>query len=333
LEQGLASAFDWLIGLVMGTIENKIVETLEAQIPQQVVPLVNDLLGAFTSFERVFVLPAFRTGGNSATLNLSVALQNAVFAETGVHLSLEVGSSSQNELQVVVPGTLANASCEDTSTPPGEKLPKTSVVEAYLDVDLSNQLLYGLWSAGYTHTTVTDDTLGDMTESYGLSDPQITIEPMLPPVLTTCTDLGDAELQLGDVRVIAEFQTSLGPLTLDLFASATVGADLKVYPIPDAPDALGVEAVNPGIVVLDLQSVDGTLAFSDEVIELLLASVVSETLAGDLLSGLVGAFPLPAVPVGGYVPGLAPDTVMAFDPKTLEGGGAHLLIGGDLMTD
>jgi hypothetical protein len=263
-----------------------------------------------------------------------VALADATFTQSGVHLSLRVGSSSEDELEVELPGTLANASCEATPTAPTDKLPKTSVTEAYLDVDLANQLLSGLWSTGYIHTTITEDTLGDTTEAYGLSNPEITIAPMLPPVLTTCTDLGDAELQLGDIHVVAEFDSAVGPLVLDLYASATVGADLTVYQIPDAPDALGIEAVNTGTIVLDVQSIQGDLTlFSDEAMELLLGSILSDVLAGDLLVGLVGAFPLPSVPVGAYVPGLAPDAELVFDPHTLEGVGAHLILGGDLATD
>ena len=152
--------------------------------------------------------------------------------------------------------------------------------------------------------------------------------------ITTCTDLGDAELQMGDVHVVAEFQSALGPLVLDLYASGTVGAELTIYDVPDAPDALGIEAVNTGKVVLDLQSFEGDLTlFSYEAIELLLASILSDVLAGDLLVGLVGAFPLPSVTIGGYVPGLAEDATLFFDPHTLNGVGAHRLLGGDLSTE
>ena len=36
-----------------------------------------------------------------------------------------------------------------------EKLTKTSIVEALIDVDLVNQVLRGLWTSGYTHLTLT----------------------------------------------------------------------------------------------------------------------------------------------------------------------------------
>lgn len=334
LEEGLASVFNFMMPLVIGTIEDTIIETLQTQMQDNIVPLVNDLLADFTAFERVFVIPAFRTGGNNATINLQVGLADADFTEAGVHLSLTVGSSADKELDIQVPGTLANANCEDVPTPPLNKLPKNSVTEAYLDVDLSNQILHGLWASGYINTTITEDTLGDTTETYGLSDPQITLTPLLPPIISTCTDLGDAEIQMGDVHVLAEFDSAVGPLVLDIYASGVVGAELTIYDVPDAPDALGIESVNTGIVALDLQSFEGDLTlFSYEAIELLLSSILSDVLAGDLLVGLVGAFPLPTVPVGGYVPGLPEDATLSFDPHTLNGVGAHLILGGNLATE
>ena len=75
------------------------------------------------------------------------------------------------------------------------------------------------------------------------------------------------------------------------------------------------------------------MAFSDEVIELLLAALVSDVIAGDLLTGLIGAFPLPTVTIGSYVPGLDPDAVLSFDPKSIEGVGAHLILGGELTAE
>ncbi|MGB0590093.1 MAG: hypothetical protein ACPGU1_10480 [Myxococcota bacterium] len=333
IEDGLASLVDFLMPLVKGTIEDAIISAIEVQVQDSILPLVNGLLSEFTSFERIFAIPPLQAGGNSATLNLKVALDDATFSEAGVHLSLKVGSSSDDEIDVEVPGTLADAHCEEAPQTGLEKLPKSSAAEAYLDVDLSNQLLFSLWDSGFTHMTVTEDLLGDTTETYGLSNPEITIAPMMPPVLHTCTELGDAELQLGDIHVVAEFDTETGPLILDLFASATVGADLTVFSVPDAPDALGVETVTPGTIVLDLQEVTGNLAFSDEIIELLLAAIVSEVIAGDLLTGLIGAFPLPTVAVGNYVPGLDDAAALSFNPQTLEGVGAHLILGGELTAE
>jgi len=333
LEGGAASFFDVFMGLVLGTVEDKIVSALQDQVTDSIVPMVNGLLTDFTSFERIFVIPAFRAGGNSAVVNLSAALADADFADTGVHLSLAIGSKAEDEVASDAPGTLAAASCEEDPKPPYDKLPKTSVTEAYLNVDLSNQLLFSLWSSGYTHMTITEDTLGTMAEDYGLHDPHITIAPQLPPVLSTCTTLGDAEIQLGDVHVVAEFDTAAGPLSLDVFASAVVGADLTIFEVDDGPNALGIGAVTPGTVVLDLQSLEGNLVFSDEAIELLLGSILSDILAGDLLSGLVGAFPLPSVPIGGIIPGQDPDATLSFDPHTLNGDGAHLILGGNLATE
>ena len=333
IEEGLASLVDFLMPLIIGTIEDAIISAIEEQVQQSILPLVNGLLSEFTSFERIFVIPPIQAGGNSATLNLKVGLDDAEFTESGVQLSLKVGSSAANELDIEMPGTLASAHCEDVAQSAVDKLPKEATAEAYLDVDLSNQLLFSLWDSGFTHMTVTEDLLGDTTEDYGLSNPEITIAPMMPPVIHTCTELGDAELQLGDIHVVAEFDTNNGPLILDLFASASVGADLTVFSVPDAPDALGVEAINPGPIALDLQHVTGNLAFSDEVIELLLAALVSEVIAGDLLTGLIGAFPLPTVTIGSYVPGLDPDAVLSFDPKSIEGVGAHLILGGELTAE
>ena len=330
IEEGLASLVDFLMPLVIGSIEDAIIDAISAQVQESILPLVNGILADFTSFERIFSLPAFQDGGNNAVMNLKVGLDDAVFTDAGVQLSLKVGSSAEDELEISVPGTLANAHCEDVPQPPLDKLPKIATAEAYLDVDLSNQLLHGLWASGFTHMTITDDLLGDTTEEYDLYNPKITIEPLVPPVVHSCTELGDAELQLGDLYVVAEFDTNNGPLILELYASAIVGADLDIISVPDGPDALGVKSVTPGTIVLDLQSVVGSLAFSDEVIELLLAFLVSEVIAGDLLTSLIGAFPLPEVGIGSYIPGLSDDALLTFDPKSFEGIGAHLTLGGDL---
>ena len=330
IEEGLASLVDFLVPLIKGSIEDALIDAIQSQVQESILPLFNGILADFTSFERIFSIPPFEAGGNSATLNIKLELGDASFTEAGVHLSINVGSSATDEMEVELPGTLANAHCEDVPQIPIDKLPKSASAEAYLDVDLSNQLLHGLWASGFTHITVTEDLLGDTAEDYGLSNPEITIEPQLPPVIHSCTELGDAELQLGDLFVVAEFDTNSGPLRLELFASATVGADLAIFAIPDAQDALGVSGVTPGLIALDLQKVEGNLAFDEDVIELLLGALVSDVIAGDLLTSLIGAFPLPDIGIGEYVPGLAEDATLSFDPKTFEGIGAHLTLGGEL---
>ena len=72
------------------------------------------------------------------------------------------------------------------------------------------------------------------------------------------------------------------------------------------------------------------MSFNDEVIELLLAALVGEVIAGDLLTSLIGAFPLPEVGIGDYVPGLDQDAILSFNPQSFEGIGAHLTLGGEL---
>ena len=139
IEEGLASLVDFLMPLIKGTVESALIDAVEGQVQESLLPLVNGLLGEFTSFERIFSIPSIQEGGNNAILNLKVGLNDATFSESGVHLSLTVGSSAEDELGGGAARGPGRGRTARTPPKPPSTSSQDSAAEAYLDVDLANQ--------------------------------------------------------------------------------------------------------------------------------------------------------------------------------------------------
>jgi hypothetical protein len=259
----------------------------------------------------------------------------AQISSDGLSLKVAGGTSTEPTLpqQLVdkMPGSFSGVDC-DSGQSLDEKLTKTSIVEALIDVDLVNQVLHGLWTSGYTHLTLTKDTLGELLDEPLLANATIVLAPDLPVVMTTCSEQGDVTFEIGDLLA----DISFGPdNAVTTYISMSASADLGVIAVPDAPDVLGLNSLNIERLALDIQSTEGLDFVDMEGLRELLTTLITEQLAGDfmvsLLDGLLRGLPLPTVALETLLPELEEGSDLGFEPSVLNSDGRHILLGGELV--
>ena len=212
----------------------------------------------------------------------------------------------------------ANACSCSKYEPESVALPQTGLVEVALRDDLTNQILHALWRGGYMSLTLTDTELAPYLGSYGVSGMTLTIDPHLPPTVTTCTPSGAAEVQLGDFAMQGTFQLNGNPATFWVWASIRAGMQVHVIPAPGGPSQIGGEVTDVLEFAVQVENTEGLGALGDTLLDVIMTEVVSDYLLSDLLTGMAAAYPIPAVDLGAIVPGMSSGSEVTFSPNSLE---------------
>ena len=380
LEQGALSLFNWIIDWFEGDLAATVEEQFETFLPEQIVPMLEGVLGGFTSLSQTLELPSLSEGGEPLPLTLAVEIETTAFDWDDEAFGLAAGTSAAKMVTVDSPGSILRGSCGPGSTikpptvggpnscqgrcgdqapggcycdalcleyedccadfeaecvgkagPGSALLPHLSAFEGYFMEDLANQVLFTLWRGGYTQMTIDGALFGDALASFGISDLVLYVAPLLPPVVTTCTEGGEAELQLGDAYLEAAFMMNGEPGSFAVYASARLGVEFGVVEVASGPNQLAIEKTELAEIKVDVLSAEGFGDVGEDLVKMLFTQVVGGSMADELLAGLAQAYSLPAFDLGGLVPGLPVGSEIAFSPELAELDAGYILIGGEIQ--
>ncbi len=157
------------------------------------------------------------------------------------------------------------------------------------------------------------------------------LDPLLPPILTSCATPGALELQVGDLGLKVDFDLGGGPGSLEFFGT------LRVEVLPVLVGAAGQRQLSLELgavhdLAFDVVHAEGTGAGLTTLVETLLADVVRNLVLETLVKDALTAWPIPVLDLGAYVPGLPAGSKVTFEPQTLaplEHG--NLLLGGKVV--
>jgi hypothetical protein len=285
-----------------------------------------------SDFDLDFTLPGFN-GTPDAQLSLVAQPKSLSMEPTGLDLEINLGVAAPSVISHASPGSIARSpSCGNLSDPI-DSLPHANAIEAFALEDFFNQLLFTSWRAGQMQFSLNQTQFGDVGANIGLDDMTITLDPHLPPVVTTC-DTGPTaplELQLGDVLIDADFSMLGVQQTVSLYLSLKIDLWLEL---------VGSQAGEAQVVasVGEVKAISVHLMSSDtsDIVELFLdeeflESVMLDAFVGGFLSDIWSAIPIPEVDLGDFISGVPQGVVLTLMPQTLAIEDDHAMLGGLLV--
>ncbi|MFH1531961.1 MAG: hypothetical protein ABIK09_14640 [Pseudomonadota bacterium] len=328
--EGLGSYFDWLVNWFDGTISSLIEENLETYLPDSLIPMLDELLTTFTSYDMEIPIPAIPGTAAGTPLTLSVWPSAVDFVYGGVFVDLDIGVAAQKLIGHLSPGSILRGDCEGKD--PGTfSLPAQNAVEAALAEDLVNQLLFALWWGGHMNVTLTNEVLGPVVEQFGITALVVQVDPYLPPVITTCAAENGVEVQIGALNLWASVDMEGETGELELFGHLRVEAEPFLTIGPDGLNHVGIKVVAVEELATEVISSEGVVDGMDGLVEGLLKVAIVDFIIGDYLSQLLASYPIPAVDLGNFIPGVPSGSEVTFDFQTLDPVYGYWLGGGSVV--
>jgi hypothetical protein len=301
---------NFLLSIILPFVRDSLVSGFEGTINDQLAtvlgPLLSDALSAL-AFNLNFDLPrldgATDPSGNPVTI--PVGLQSDFSAvdfddtspgpQGGALLLRARSTTTARGVPAGAPfdlnlGTPQRIGCG--LGPQSLVVPRLAPMEIVFADDTLNEILHAAWYGGLLQFPVDPSLLGGVDfASFGITNVQLNVSALLPPLASDCGGAGDLRLHVGDLRVDA---------SLDAFGQRL---DLIVYVAFDAGIALAANAGQLGITVSSIENVaievnvvqPDLAGFEDTIGDLLAAQLIPA------LDGLLGggqplaSFPLPEI--------------------------------------
>jgi hypothetical protein len=287
------------------------------------------VLSTFTTYDADFDVPPVPGNPQRPTISLSVQPSAADFATAGARISVSAGTATPPGTALVSQGAMIRGACLGEAAAP---LPGISAAEVGFLEDLANQILHSIWRGGHLHVTVPSELLAEALGSLPLEDLELSLDPRLPPVFTSCRGAGGLELQLGDLHVRADFSLNGNPGSLGLFTSFRLQVTPVIKPGPPRK-RFGLILGSPIAFAFEVVDSTGTGEIAEKLIETLLSASAIETLLNDALAGAMDAFPVPELDLATLIDGLPVGSTVSFEPDfvTITPGG-KVELGGHVWT-
>jgi hypothetical protein len=184
-------------------------------------------------------------------------------------------------------------------------------LELGLKDDLLNELVYALYWGGALTMPIPPSVFGTSLGDYGVTDMNMTVDFLLPPILSACNSTSQLKLAVGDVQVNATLKLFGSPLDMVIYASLKAGANILATAAPDGSTQLGVAINYPDFIDMEIASLTGNLAGAEDIIK----DLVMDTLLPSLLGTLDGTTPLfefaiPSIDISSFIEGVPPGTAL-----------------------
>jgi hypothetical protein len=330
IQEGAASLFDWLVNWFSDSLSLKIAAAVEDWVGTSLAPMLNGVLNQFASYTASLDLPAVPGNPPGKPVSLTVRAASTDFTWEGAVLVLDAGAGASSAVDHPSPGSMLRGDCLGVD-PGAFWLPRQDQVEAAMREDLANQALFALWRGGHLSVTVSVAELDTGMAGLTVSDVTAELDPLQAPVVTSCRTPGWLEAQVGDLFVKANFSLGDKPAELEMYVSLRLDARAKVVP-GQARNSLGVELGNVQELAIDVVHGEGAGAGMEKLIENLVTATVVDGLLKQQLGGALGAWPIPAVDLGQFVPGLPDGSFVTFNPESLDAvDHGYVLIGGAVV--
>jgi hypothetical protein len=313
----------FIIGGIVADLENE----LNSQLSTVLGPLLEDGLSAL-AFNQVFDIPRL----DGTTPDVSVALESD-FSYTdfqdanpgpqgGVFGLRAWATPTTREVPAGLPfdtnlGVPLRIGCG--ISPQNMVIPKAAPLEIVFPDDTINQILRAAWWGGLLDFTAGPSLLAgvDLTQ-YGVTNLNLLISGLLPPVASDCGPNQDLRLYVGDLEITA---------SLDLFGQPL---DAIIYVSFEAPISLGANPVSNDIeiVIQAVENVEIEVAVTQEsmlgaqpALKTLLETELVPSLGALLGNGqALAAFPLPDIDLSsslGQPPGTSVIRIVPYSDPTL----------------
>ncbi len=323
---GLDVLFNWFDTHIAGWIESAV----EGALIDTIGPMIAGLLESLGTFVTGFEIPPFLGGTSSVPVSIAVAPSYIHLSEDGAVIGLAISATTPKGVGALEsPGSIGRNGCFDGDEQPIE-IPTNHHVAIAVHDDLLNQAAFAAWWGGILNVTIDSEILSETSLDLPIVDPVVTVAPLLPPVLTSCTPNGKTRLQVGDLEVSASFEFNDAPASVRGFVSAVVEVDLEVAAAEGATIELSFGVTD--VIALDLEIIEttGAIEGAKNLLQLLLTNIVEDVVIKKLSEGMFKNFPVPTFDMSTFLPGLPESTVLTFDPNDLARQGGYIILDGNV---
>jgi hypothetical protein len=311
----LGFLLNWLINFFEDSFADQIAASFQQQlggvIPKAIVDALNSL-----ALDQVIEIKPFMGSGQPVKLSLKTGLSSVDFKKEGAVLGMKATVVTPKVISHNPLGSIGRAACL-TGQPEPFSFPMKGQLEMGLHDDFFNQLPFGMYYGGLFHMVLLPSDLGTDLTQYGLTDVILNVDFLLAPILTGCTKDGKTVLQIGDMRVDGDMKLFGAPVTMTLYASMEVEADLVPVDVPGQGKQISVALGQTRIMEVEITQVTGALAGAEDI----LVGLVKEQLVGKFLSsfagGAFGSFPVPDIDLSSVNPSVPPGSKISLDLKEM----------------
>jgi hypothetical protein len=322
----LVSGIDGLFQGLLNPILNAIVPLLTDFLQPLIAVAGGDLLeSALKSLEieQAIELPEV-LGQSLGEVTLSAALGDIEFDASGVAVGLDAAAVSAKGVELTPPGSIRRDGCLDPLAPQYE-LPSAGPMELALGFDLINQLLYSLWYGGGINVDLGAADISDLSGDFPIDGGTVTLQPLMPPILSDCNGKSQLVIQLGDALIDADLQA----LGLDLTFKAWIAAEIGVS-ITAESDQLSFVVNGVSLFQLELFDVEGAFDGNDAGLETLLQALISDVLLDQVAGQALASFPIPSIDLSGLAPEVPDGSVIKLSGLTIKRVDGYFQVDGTL---
>ncbi len=314
LDVNLNGVLGFFVNWVIDFFNSNLTSMLQDQFVTKVVPKVQDAIVKALkglALQKTFTVPALLAGGSPVDLTLASKLSSVDFEEDAATIGMSATVVAPEVTTHTVLGSIDRSGCADAGT---YAFPATGAIEAALYDDLVNQAAFGLFWGGGLKFPVDPAQFGADVSTYGVTDLDLKIDCLLPPIVTSCAT-GTWRIEVGDVGIDAAFSFAGTPVHLLAYASVSAVAHLAVTQSATGA-TVGVTIDKPEFADLEVTSAGGGSSAASDAIGSLVKEVLLPMVLNAVAGKTFGAFPIPQIDLGAIAPSLA-GSVIALDLKEI----------------
>jgi len=307
-------------------IEDEFEKALSGQLSDLIEGAVADL-----ALEPEFEVPALLPGMNPVTLQMKSKFSTISITPAGsdIGLAAAVMPDPTQTPPRAIRGALGRGAClgTDSSQP---VMAHTYEMGLMAKDDFLNEALYAIWASNALVIPVGPEMLGDVDLStFGVTNLALTVEFMLPPIITGCNVDEKMYFEAGDIKILASMKLFGQPVAMTMYASLTAEARI-VLVAGETGTEVGIQIETPLFIDIEVAQIDGGLVGAEDTISGLIRGVAMPMVL-DLLSGdTLASFQLPSIDLASLAEGIPAGSVIQIDMKVVERTHGATIVLGDV---
>lgn len=288
--------------------------------------LLKPLIEGF-AFETSFELPNLfgdEPPADPKSIDIYADLTSVVFTEEGGQIGLGLGAWGEKGVDREMLGAIQRAGCLQGL---GDLLVYDwdHSIGIGLKTDALNAVLFAAWWTGFLNMPLSVSELVGDSLPLPIENLVIELDPWLPPIINDCSKAGGVEAELTDVLMYLDGGILGAPLQAWVYADIALQVTFTA-----GPDGLEINIGQFKFFDVEVLEVNPEAEEAFDVHDLL-ENQLQPLLETFLIGETFGPIEIPALDLGGLLPGLPEGVELELGPMTIDKQDGYLLIETDLQ--
>jgi hypothetical protein len=311
-----------ILGLLQGAAQSMIQDAAVDAINDQINPMIGSVFGALALNQDISI-PSLIPGGNPVTVYLRSKPSSLSFVpDTSMLVGEDTAVMGAHTNPYSTLGAIGFANClQSAFTGNLIDFGVFSRINVGLFDDLVNQILHAAYEGGLFEAVLGPDVIpADQLAGFGITDADIALSFMLPPIITACDvgtppegALNPVGLEIGDIMIDAQMKMGGLDTRVIVYASLHGNAGFGVTE-KDGVKQIGLNVYGFDRVETEVAEVIGGPQGASELFGTLIETALVPVLLSQLSFGDAIGFELPSIDLSGAVEGLPPGTALEIVP-------------------